>query len=344
MEVIPRSHRWYRRAVELRDLGRGGALRRSAAALLARMASLTDIRTFPNTVSIEVTDHCDLACPSCPQLLLPDPKGHMDSRTIRRLIDECARSTYLRSLVFTGFGEPLLHPDICELSVYAKRRGIPIVRTYSNCKSLTGLRAEAVLRRAAFDELTLSLNGTSPETHRLIKGDDDYARAKQNVRRFLARKRELRAHKPFLNLTFLALRGVSHDLSALAAEWMPLLGPGDCVRLKGSHDYAGQVSGAHFGTLSRTVTRRPCGQLWNYLFVARGGQVSPCCVDPFKQLSIGNVHDSTLRSCWESAALVEMRRYHLKGEYGRLPLCERCDTWRYFTTAHRTYGRKLRGV
>jgi len=335
MKVIPRRYRWYRRAVTLTDLGVWGALRRSTAVLRAGVATTINASAFPDTVSIEVTDHCNLACPSCPQPLLPNPKGYLDSATIRRIIDECAAHPALMSLVFTGFGEPFLHPELCECGAYAKRRGIPIVRTYTNCTSLTPARTEAILTRPAFDELTLSLNGTSPETHRLIKGDDDYARAQENVRRFLTRRRELRARKPFVNLTFLALRGVSHDLLALAADWEQLLGPGDCVRLKDSHDFAGQVNGASFGTLPRTIKRVPCGQLWNYLFVARDGHVSPCCVDPFKQLAIGNVHGSTLQSCWASAALADMRGWHLAGAYGRLPLCERCDTWRYFTPLHR---------
>jgi MoaA/NifB/PqqE/SkfB family radical SAM enzyme len=335
MKTIPRGYRWYRRAVELNDLGLWGALRRSSAVLRARVAAGTDAPAFPDTVSIEVTDHCNLACPSCPQPLLSNPKGYLDSATIRRIIDECAEHPVLMSLVFTGYGEPLLHPELCELGAYARRRGIPIVRTYTNCKSLTPARAEAILTREAFDELTLSLNGTSPETHRLIKGDDDYTRAQENVRRFLARKRELRMRKPFINLTFLALRGVSYDLAALAADWDPLLGPGDCVRFKDSHDFAGQVDGAPFGTLPPTTKRVPCGQLWTFLFIARDGHVSPCCVDPFKQLTIGNVHDSTLESCWASAALADMRGCHLAKAYGRLPLCERCDTWRYFTPLHR---------
>jgi radical SAM protein with 4Fe4S-binding SPASM domain len=262
---------------------------------------------------------------------MPDPRGYVSAERVRDVIDECAREPSFTSLVFTGYGEPLMHPDLCELSRYAKDQGVPIVRTYTNCKTLDE-RGEAILTEGAFDEITLSLNGVSNRSYLKIKGEDDYERVAENVRRFLRRKRELGLRRPFVNLTFLALGGESYDLEELAAEWRPLLGPGDCVRLKPSHNFAGQVRGRHFGGVAPDAPRVPCGQLWNLLHVARAGQVSPCAVDPFKQLAIGDASTTSLRRIWESDALAKLRGRHEAGEYDQIPLCDGCETWRYFTT------------
>lgn len=311
-------------------LGPRGALRWAGATMRDRVRRPTDPPAFPSTVSIELTDRCNLACPSCPHSALPEPRGFADTDRVRGLIDECASAPSCTSLVFTGYGEPLLHPDLCELSRYARRRGIPIVRTYTNCKALDAARGDALLTEAAFDEITLSLNAASPGAYLRIKGEDDYQRVADNVRRFLRRKRELGAVRPFVDLVFLALRAESYDFGALAGEWRPLLGPGDCVRLKPSHDFAGQVAGASFGGVMPERPRRPCGQLWSYLHVARSGGVSPCAMDPFGRLEIGDATRADLRRIWGSDALRTLRQAHERGEYHGLPLCEGCETWRYF--------------
>jgi len=286
---------------------------------------------FPTSVSIEITDLCNLACPSCPQPQMTGEKGYMSDELFQKIVDECAGQPSFSSLVITGYGEPLLHSQLCSMSRYAKSKGIPIVRTYTNARSLDREYTDELLVDSGFDEITLSLNGSTAETYTLIKGSNDFERVQGNIKYFLKRKRELRRSKPFANVHVLALADHVHDMEAFVEEWKPLLSRGDYLALKPSHSFAGQVADPVFGAFEDSVDRSPCGQLWNLLFVARGGEVSPCCVDPFKRLAIGNVRDSSLDELWQSSALKQMRGYHEEGRYEALPLCSNCQTWRYFT-------------
>ena len=189
------------------------------------------------------------------------------------------------------------------MSRYAKNKGIPNVRTYTNAKVLRDVQIDDLILRSGLDEITLSLNGPTAETYARIKGSDGFERVEHNIKQFLTRKRELKRIKPFVNLHLLALTDQTYDIDAFTEEWKPLLGPGDSLALKASHNFAGQVNETGYGFLDDGSDRSACGQLWSYLFVARTGEVSPCCVDPFKKLVIGNVIDSTLEQLWQSSVL-----------------------------------------
>ena len=330
MQPIPRSYRLYRRIHEAAALGPAAAFRWLRRSLRRRPVGAAP--AFPDSVSVEITDLCNLSCPSCPQPQMTGEKGYMSDALFRKIVDECAAQPAFSSLVITGYGEPLLHSELCSMSRYAKSKGIPIVRTYTNARSLGREHTDELLLHSGFDEITLSLNGPTPETYEKIKGSNDFERVRSNIRYFLERKRELRRSRPFVNVHVLALASHEHDMDAFVAEWKSLLSRGDCLALKPSHSFAGQVADPAFGALEDHGDRRPCGQLWNLLFVARGGEVSPCCVDPFKRLAIGNVRDSSLGELWRSSMLEQMRGYHEEGRYEALPLCSSCQTWRYFTT------------
>ena len=75
------------------------------------------IKKNPNKLlAIELTNHCNLKCPQCPQGKLAVPKGYMDRQTFL----ECLRfSSGYTELNWRG--EPLLHPNLAEYVTIAKK-------------------------------------------------------------------------------------------------------------------------------------------------------------------------------------------------------------------------------
>jgi len=285
---------------------------------------------FPGTVSIEVTNHCNIGCPTCPQPLLSGERGYLDIDLFRNIVDECSRFYSCTSIVFTGFGEPLLHPELIQMSRYAKSKKIPIVRTYTNCILLNEHKADEILLKSGLDEITLSLNGPTPEIYGRIKGEHEFESVANNIEHFLARKEILRKKMPFVNLQLLKLRNVPLETERFIKRWSPLLGPGDCISFKDSHSFAGQVNNPEVTGILPPRRRFPCGQLWNYLFLSWNGDVSPCCADPSGKLTLGNAKDSSLRDLWHSSRMMEIRNLHLQAKYHSLPLCGQCEIWHYF--------------
>lgn len=327
MEVIPKNYRWQRRRLRLMHLRPQDTIRWLNAVFLSSLARKRE--KFPISVAVEVTNNCNMTCSTCPQPLLQGKKGYLSMDLFKKVIDECSQYSSLTSVVFTGFGEPLLHPQLIAMSRYVKSKRIPYLRTYTNCVLLNKQNTEELLLESGFDEITLSLNAPTQEFYTRIKKGQEYTLVTENIRQFLIRRKSIKK-TPFVNLQLLKLNDTSLPVEEFVIKWMPLLKPGDCITTKYSHSFAGQVNDPGVGKVFGPGKRLPCGQLWNLLFVCWDGDVTPCCVDPFKKLKIGNVRSSPLKDLWHSPAIMRMREIHLRGECHYLPLCDNCETWRYF--------------
>lgn len=74
---------------------------------------------LPLTLHVEPTSRCNLACAMCPKQAegCRVPDEDLPLSLFRRVLPGLARA---RSLVLTGFGEPLLHPDLAEMIALAR--------------------------------------------------------------------------------------------------------------------------------------------------------------------------------------------------------------------------------
>lgn len=328
MEAIPKNYKWYRRKHQLFCLRPQEAVRWIMGTFLSSLAKRRE--EFPTTVSIEVTNDCNMGCSTCPQPLILGEKGYLNIDLFKKIIDECCQFPSLTNIVFTGFGEPFLNPQLISMSRYAKSKKTPFVRSYTNCVLLNKQMTDEILVKPGFDEMTLSLNAPTQEIYERIRKNRYYKLVTENIEYFLLRRIVLKTKTPFVNLQLLRLKDVPLNPEAFIHKWLPLLKLGDCISMKDSHSFAGQVNDPGVGTMGTSARRLPCGQLWNYLFISWNGDVSPCSSDPFKKLKIGNVGNTSLKDLWHSSEIQHMRAVHLQREYHQIPLCSQCETWRYF--------------
>lgn len=77
-------------------------------------------RPITTVHQIEVSSRCNLACKYCPHPKLRRVKEDMRWPVFERSL-EWAASLGGPELSFTGMGEALLHPDICDMLFYARR-------------------------------------------------------------------------------------------------------------------------------------------------------------------------------------------------------------------------------
>jgi hypothetical protein len=92
---------------------------------------------------LEVTNHCNLHCQFCPRELLTRPQGFLDPiATLPRVIDHIQSSPGRVHL--TGFGEPLLHPEIVKIVRAFASTGLDTVLTTNGTLATNVLLAELV--------------------------------------------------------------------------------------------------------------------------------------------------------------------------------------------------------
>jgi MoaA/NifB/PqqE/SkfB family radical SAM enzyme len=107
----------------------------------------------------------------------------MPAETLEKLLEDCLELG-VQEIVFSGDGEPLLYKGLPD--IITRFGGKLSIRLLTN-GSMLDMVGEDIF--AKIDKLTISLNATSPETHRLIHGyrgnQNQYLKIKANVERLL---------------------------------------------------------------------------------------------------------------------------------------------------------------
>lgn len=325
MERLPRGFRFQRILIQLTHWQLRDLAKRRVATILQRINKKRP--RFPFMVLVEVTNDCTLDCVMCPHSQIKERTGYMRFDLFKKVVDECSRHRSIGELVFSGIGEPLLHPQILEMGKFAKSKGIPKVRLITNAIFLTKQKTDEILEGSGFDEIGLSLDAFTEETYQKIKKSSHFQTVQGNIAHFLSRKGN--RGRPFVSLHILKMRETVSEINDFLKKWSPLLGKGDHILLKDVHNFAGQVEDRRLRDQIYTDRRLPCRQLWGFLYVSWDGDVMPCCMDPLKKLKIGNLHKSSLEELWKGPLIQEIRRIHLQGRYKEIPLCCFCDNWWY---------------
>jgi radical SAM protein with 4Fe4S-binding SPASM domain len=72
------------------------------------------------------------------------------------------------------------------------------------------------------------------------------------------------------------------------------------------------------------MKRSPCPGLWMTPVVRHDGQLLVCCADVQGRIAVGNLRDASFRELWEGERMREYRRWHVRGEFERMPVCAAC--------------------
>lgn len=203
----------------------------------------------------------------------------------------------VETIQLCGLGEPLLNPQICEMCAFIDKAGFR-PSLFTNATLLKG----DLLKRLAqtpLDVLNVSVEPTM-ETCRDYRGID-LESIRESVREFVALKRPS---------TKVKLRIVAHSdsvnaLSSVAGYWGGLI---DDIKIGPVF----KIEGDHQGFT--------CMEPWRgNLFVWSDGGVSPCAIDAFEDLTIGNIRNQTFEEIIHGEALREMM-----GRYSGGSVPERC--------------------
>ncbi|MEW6033990.1 MAG: radical SAM protein [Chloroflexota bacterium] len=132
----------------------------------------------PTDATWEVTNACNLRCKHC---FLPDASAPLTDELSTEegyaLIDNLVEAG-VRSLLFSG-GEPLLRSDLEQLARYASKRLTIWLQTNG---WFLEEKAEA-LKGLGFEQIQVSLDGATAETHDYFRGKGSFERALRGVRK-----------------------------------------------------------------------------------------------------------------------------------------------------------------
>jgi MoaA/NifB/PqqE/SkfB family radical SAM enzyme len=171
----------------------------------------------PICLYLEVTNRCNLLCTTCPRTYEElEPPADMSWDLFTSIVDQ---SPDLARAVLHGVGEPMLVANLPRMVRYLKDRGVYVL--FNTNGTVLSERSGRALIDAGLDELRVSLDASSRESFRAIRGRDYFNRIIRNVRAF----RELQEREghltPQVSLWLTGLRETVAELPAfvkVAAE------------------------------------------------------------------------------------------------------------------------------
>ena len=161
---------------------------------------------------VEPTTACNLNCRTCIRNVWEDPVVYMDVEIFRQLVEQTAALPELQRVVFSGLGEPLLHPHLLEMVSLARERGLAV--TVGTNGLLLDKAVSRELVELGVDRLVVSLDGVKPETYAGVRGVA-LAQVLESIRGLNDVKKELGSLLPALGIEFVALRSNVAELAHL---------------------------------------------------------------------------------------------------------------------------------
>ena len=140
------------------------------------------------------------------------PDAQMTMDTFQRLMEGLSDLPDLSRVVFTGFGEPLIHPHLLEMIQAVRERGLAVTLG-TNGLRLDGQMARELVRLGV-DRLVISVDGVKPETYAAVRGEG-LSRVLDNIRGLNEAKSELSSLAPALGIEFVVLRSNLAELAEL---------------------------------------------------------------------------------------------------------------------------------
>jgi len=160
-------------------------------------------------VYIEPTSRCNLRCRTCIRKTWNEPLGEMDLETFDRLIAQLKRFEYLDSVMFGGFGEPMIHKDILGMIRRIKALGVRAEMTTNGTHLDEPMLGE--LYDSRLDILWVSFDGTENAVFESIRQGANFQRivdSLQTLKKMNARDH----HRLHVGISFVVMKKNVDDL------------------------------------------------------------------------------------------------------------------------------------
>ena len=164
-------------------------------------------------VYIEPTNRCNLNCVTCIRHSWEESFEDLAWPVYQALIDGLSDFPDLKTIAFAGFGEALCHPRFPDMIRLARESGLRTEMT-SNATLLAPAMAERLID-AGLDQLTVSIDGTSNESHSAIRPGTSLEKIIKNVKAFHRLGEKKRSSPPTIGIEFVATKSNIHELPAL---------------------------------------------------------------------------------------------------------------------------------
>lgn len=295
--------------------------------------SLIDYK-YPTHIFIETTRLCNLKCQSCPRDLSEAKVGNMSFELFKKIIGE-ATTFGVRNFCLHMFGEPLLHPQIVEMSKYIKASNVNhAILLTTNGYFLTDAKARGLIE-VGVDKIAVSFFSLRNEKLESLTGDNNIEVVVDNIRNASTVRRGMNG-KTKIFIRFLMCKENEDELKDFRILSKDT---GIPLEVRWTHNYSG-VIGDNYTNKFTFKKRYPCYHPWFSPAISWDGKVLLCCNDWDYFEILGDINNESMASIWQGERIDQVREFHLAGHYNKIPLCEKCNVWTIYPDIFFNYQKK----
>jgi radical SAM protein with 4Fe4S-binding SPASM domain len=307
------------------------AVKAAVSYLQSSLTGKANIKGMPVSVSIELTNICNLNCPECVtgSGMMTREKGYIDPDLFWKVISELKPYIYYLNLYFQG--EPMLHPGF--FSFLRKYRGIKTTVS-TNGHFLSEENAER-LAKSGLGKLIVSLDGMDREAYSIYRVNGDFTKVTEGIKNVANAIRKnnssLKLEIQFLVNSFnekqiAGARRFARQMNAhLKLKSMQIISNNDFNRWLPSLKRFRRYKMKNNEYIIKSTLPDRCPRLWFNPVITWDGKVLPCCFDKDGEYVMGDLNEDSFREIWDGPKYRSFRKSILSGRK-MTDICRNCTS------------------
>lgn len=168
--------------------------------------------TYPQIIQLEITSKCNLRCIFCPVWCESRQRAQNEtSISYERILswDKMFEQAY--EIELTGFGEALLHPHLLDILRYFKNKKCNVNLT-TNGQLLSENISKIIVAENLINLICVSVDAGTAKTYSSLRPGGNFDTLCENLFSFNKIRKNQSKSRPFLHLSFIAMKRNIHEL------------------------------------------------------------------------------------------------------------------------------------
>lgn len=288
----------------------------------------SDVAKFPSMVVLSTSNVCNSGCVHCAfrkdNLRKREGNLYMPPELFTKVFDECKNEkTMIR---ITGTGEPFMNPYLMDALIEGKSKGMAF-GVITNSALLTTEKLKRLIE-AGIDMLEFSVDAGTKEEYEKIRVGLKFETLLKNADFVLSYRDKIKSPTKLIvsiidqpdrvdvqkAKNFWQAKGVDN---VMIRKWLTY---GVLEKERYSKDF-----------YLKPENRISCPYPWERMWILTNGNVPFCNFDIKEEDSyyMGNINNQSIKEVWRGPKFEEWRKILVKKEFEKIPLCAKCEDWKY---------------
>lgn len=283
---------------------------------------------FPLMIVLSTANVCNSNCVHCTfrrdNLSKREGNPYMPRELFTKVFDECVgEKTMIR---ITGTGEPFMNPHLFDALLEGKKKGLSF-GIITNAGLLTPEKAKPLID-AGVDMFEFSVDAGTKEEYEKIRVGLNWETLQKHVDFILKYRDE--AKSPTKLIVSIIDQPDRVDVKKAEAFWNAKGVDNVMIRKWLTFGMLGKERYSKDVYLS-PENRISCPYPWERMWILSNGNVPFCNFDVREEDSYfkGNINTETIKEVWRGPKFEEWRKLIAGKEFDKIPLCAKCDDWKY---------------